>query len=326
MPGATRTKSYYLWLLKIAAVVASIWFIHRQVVARDDFWDTLHRYGGQLLGARSLGTAAILLILTAVNWWIEAVKWRFLVGRILPLSPGRSVRAVLSGITVSFFTPNRIGEYAGRVLHLPKAVRLEAAVATVVGSMNQLLITVVAGGAALLFVLPDLIRPGAALVAAMAAVVIGMAGATGAYFNLAVVYRLTSRSRLGRKVARHFVVLERYRKSELARLTVWSSLRYVVFTAQFMLLLALFGVDVAAADAVRQIALSFLFLSVVPTFALTELTVRGSVALLCLEPLSADTAGILAASFSLWFINLVLPAVAGAITFLFSNPKRKESP
>ncbi len=326
MPGAARFKSYYLRLLKIAAVAASIWFIHRQVVAREDFWDTLHRYGGQLRTARSLATACILLALTAVNWLLESVKWRFLVSRILPLSLGLSVRAVLSGITVSFFTPNRIGEYAGRVLHLPKAVRLEAAVATVVGSMNQLLITVVAGGVALLFVLPDMVRPGIPQVAAMGAVVLGMAAAAGAYFNLAVVYRLTSRSRLGRKVARYFIVLERYRKSELARLTVWSALRYAVFTAQFMLLLALFGVDVAAADAIRQIALSFLFLSVVPTFALTELTVRGSVALLCLEPLNGDTAGILAASISLWFINLVLPAVAGAITFLFSNPKKGENP
>ena len=56
----------------------------------------------------------------------------------------------MSGVTVSIFTPNRTGEFAGRVLHLDAGIRIKAAIASVIGSMNQLLITIIAGGIGLI--------------------------------------------------------------------------------------------------------------------------------------------------------------------------------
>ena len=52
-------------------------------------------------------------------------------------------KAVFSGITVSTFTPNRIGEYGGRVFCLEKGDRIKAVFITILCSMSQLLTTVI---------------------------------------------------------------------------------------------------------------------------------------------------------------------------------------
>ncbi|MFA6401838.1 MAG: hypothetical protein WCX31_09470 [Salinivirgaceae bacterium] len=50
----------------------------------------------------------------------------------------------------------------------------------------------------------------------------------------------------------------------------------------------------------------------IPTFALAELGVRGSVAVLVIGTLSPLSSAIIAASVLLWIINLALPALVGA--------------
>ena len=50
-----------------------------------------------------------------LNWLVEALKWRYMISKIENISIMTAYRAVLTGITVSTFTPNRIGEYGGRV-------------------------------------------------------------------------------------------------------------------------------------------------------------------------------------------------------------------
>ena len=59
-------------------------------------------------------------------------------------------------------------------------------------------------------------------------------------------------------------------------------------------------------------ALTFLSMSIIPTIALTELGVRGSVAIY-FGYISSNTIGILTASFALWIINLVVPAILGVL-------------
>ena len=80
-----------------------------------------------------------------LNWFLESLKWRFLISKIEKISIKRSLRAIFSGITVSAFTPNRVGEYAGRVFCLEKADRVQAVLITVIGSMAQLVVTIVFG-------------------------------------------------------------------------------------------------------------------------------------------------------------------------------------
>ena len=50
-----------------------------------------------------------------VNWSLEAYKWGALVDRFQSLSFSKKLISVLMGLSIGFLTPNRIGDYAGRL-------------------------------------------------------------------------------------------------------------------------------------------------------------------------------------------------------------------
>ena len=89
-------------------------------------------------------TSAVLILMIA-NWSIEAIKWKLLVEPLEKINFIHSMKGVLSGVTVSIFTPNRIGEFAGRVFFLNKSDKIQATIMSLIGSVAQLLVTVIGG-------------------------------------------------------------------------------------------------------------------------------------------------------------------------------------
>ena len=57
------------------------------------------------------------------NWGIEAKKWQVLMKPIEDLSWWTACKATLTGLSFAMNTPNRIGEYAGRILYVKKENR-----------------------------------------------------------------------------------------------------------------------------------------------------------------------------------------------------------
>jgi hypothetical protein len=121
-----------------------------------------------------------------------------------------------------------------------------------------------------------------------------------------------------------FRVFAFYHNREMATVMLLSLFRYLVFSTQFYLLLRLFGVSIPYFNALVLIALIYFIMAIIPTVALTELGIRGSVSLYIfglyfahLIPLTGvNNMGVFAASTLLWFINLGLPALIGTI-FVF---------
>jgi uncharacterized membrane protein YbhN (UPF0104 family) len=107
-----------------------------------------------------LRTLVFVVLLMVVNWMLEALKWQKLISKIEKVSLLQSVVAVLTGVTISSFTPNRVGEYFGRAFILKKASHIEGILITILGSMSQLLITILTGSLAFLLFLP-VFMPGA---------------------------------------------------------------------------------------------------------------------------------------------------------------------
>lgn len=313
-----QRKNLLIWLLKMALLIASLYVIYHQVIVKDNFLQTMNEYAALLNNRNAMLIILVLLAMMVLNWLIEAVKWKILVSKIQHVSLPRSFKAILSGITVSFFTPNRIGEYAGRVLHVDYNSRIKAVLATVVGSMNQLLVTIITGTIAFLFTLRSVFADERIVFAGIASLsVLGMVALSVVYFNISYFYDFLKRFKWLKRLDEYIKVFSYYHNHELSIVTFLSAFRYIVFTLQYILLLSLLGVDIDFWNAYRLILLIFLVMAVIPTFILTELSVRGSVALYFMQSYSDNATGIVAASFSLWFINLAIPAVAGAFFLLF---------
>jgi len=88
-----------------------------------------------------------------VNWGIEARKWQLLMMPVQVMSFIHAFKSVLCGVTLSLNTPNRIGEYAGRVLFVEEGKRLTAVSLSIAGGIAQLIITVMAGCFGIIFLL-----------------------------------------------------------------------------------------------------------------------------------------------------------------------------
>ena len=113
-------------ILKITIVFLAFYFLYQQVVSKKAF------EGFDLLFIKqnifqNKGLIILVLFMMFFNWLLEALKWQFLIKKIEKISLITALRAVFSGITVSVFTPNRVGEYGVRVFCLEKAaIKLES--------------------------------------------------------------------------------------------------------------------------------------------------------------------------------------------------------
>jgi len=106
----------------------------------------------QSLQSAEIWDLVIVIFLMIINWSIEAFKWKISIQKVQPVSFLKSFKAVLSGVSFSVSTPNRIGEYLGRILYMEEGNRLRVISLTIVSSMSQLIITLLAGLIGLFFI------------------------------------------------------------------------------------------------------------------------------------------------------------------------------
>jgi hypothetical protein len=60
----------------------------------------------------------------------------------------------------------------------------------------------------------------------------------------------------------------------------------------------------------------FLLMTIIPSIALVELGVRGEISLRIMGIFSANSLGIGLTSITIWFVNLIIPAILGSLFML----------
>jgi uncharacterized membrane protein YbhN (UPF0104 family) len=261
-----------------------------------------------------------VLLLMPLNWFIESYKWKFLIRKIETLSIFTSIKAVFSGISFAIFTPNRIGELAGRIFVLKDENRFKGIIITGIGSFSQMIITVLFGLiSTILFlsIFPEKLPTYLDEYILIIKILIISALLLGLFilFNLNLIVRFSKFLKIKEKFIQTVKVISDYSLKELLFLLVLCAIRYVLFSFQFILLLVLFNTGINIFQAFICISLTYLVSSVIPSFALTELGIRGSAALFFMGLFSANTYGIISATALLWIINLAIPALIGAVFF-----------
>lgn len=327
MIGAKVNKTWNI-LLRLLIVVATLWYIYTQVFyERDtavllDFFETLGEHKSLYL------FLVALFLLMFANHAIEAYKWQLLIGKLEKLKFGVAIEAVFTGISVSMFLPNRIGDYFGRVFMLRKADPVKGILVTMVGSIAQLITTAFAGLIAGLFFLHRAldfthifnrwIFAGAIVVSALTIFV-----SLVFFFNIQVIRFLANKvfERWKSKIEAYVEVFTLFETKLLFSVLLISALRYMVFSFQFYLFIILFGIQIGYFHAMMLIALTYLLITIIPTIALTELGVRGTVSVYLFSLYFSSTGmltdhitvGILASSTAIWLLNIAFPALLGVL-------------
>ncbi len=310
-----KIKNILIIVIKTAIAFLSFFYIYLK----------LKQYNEQELSFQLDNSVDLLLLISVVllmplNWYIESIKWKYLIKKIEPVRIFTAVKAVFSGIAFAIFTPNRTGELAGRIFVLKKENRIQAVFSTAVGSLSQMLITLsigfIGGIFFLIFYLSKLPESSQdyLMYLKLLFVLLVIFGFL-IFFNLKLFIRILKRIKLFEKIIKPIEIVAEYSLKELVNVLLYSILRYIVFSMQFYILLVFFKVDITFYEAILCISLTYLVSSVIPSFTLAEIGIRGSAALFFMGMFSGNDIGIISATALIWIINVAIPAIIGSFVF-----------
>ena len=316
-------KKTLSFLIKIGIVVFSLYFLYKELVLKNDIINFDKSLFFKLI-TDNIILIVIVLFLMFLNWFLEALKWRYMISKIEKVSIYTSLKAVFAGITVSSFTPNRVGEYGGRVFYLEKADRLKGVIITFIGSMSQLLITILFGSISFI-ILSELLFESKVLFSAISKfkllvfLLLFLLNVFIFYFfyNVHSFISFFNLNKYLNRFKQYIQTFTIYNSSELTNILLFSFSRYIVFSIQFLILLNVFEIDSSTFHSMLSVMLIFLFVSIIPTIVVAEIGVRGSVAIYVFSLFTINSIGVFSSTLLLWIINLVIPSLIG-IYFVFN--------
>ena len=264
----------------------------------------------------------LVFVLIFVNWSLEALKWKISVQSVQPVSFFRSLKAIFSGVSFSVTTPNRTGEYLGRVLYMDDGNRLRVISLTILGSISQLLVTIFFGLLGLLILQPDTatmklsgwmewIKNLGIIGGSLAFLVL-----TVFYFRIGWLVKWIDKIPAIKKYIWLINELEKTDTTLLMRLLSISILRYLVFATQYFLLFRFFAVEVNWWQGFWAISIVFFVMAITPTIELFEVVKKMYVTKEIFAIFTVNTLAIGFVTTTIWCINLVIPAAIGSLLIL----------
>lgn len=261
------------------------------------------------------------LALMPLNWGIESVKWKYLLSHLEKVSFLRALKSVFAGCSITLLTPNRIGEYGGRILYLKNENRLRGISLTILGSMSQLLITILIGFGGLTFLQYSgqnshnisEILPGKSLQLLWIITLATLVVMVLLFFNEGFIARWIFRIPGAKKLEVFSNLLSSYSGKELLTLTAMSAVRYIVFVLQFWLMLKAMQVHIGLWLSVVLLSVFYLLLAMAPSIGFTELPLRAIAGVQVLGIATQNKLGVEAASLGIWLTNIFIPAIVGTI-------------
>ena len=313
------TPHMIIRLLKIMITLIVLAYVGYRLFAEGT--DVFQHFGE--LSGKQLCLIIGSLILMPLNWGMETLKWQKSLQRFYSDTCFRKAwEGVWAGLATGIFTPNRWGEYAGRIAFIPSGYRLEAAIYLFADRFCQLIITVWAGWVAVewmtLFRVDFLhaLIPGAQWVIPW---IRWSCRTLGILLFLLVLFppQKLPVNMLGPGFKPWLLkaqnALKKLDTGLLWTLLGLSTMRYIVFSIQYLLLMSAFGSEISYSLSFAIISIIFLIKSLVPAITLTELGVRESIALYVMGMASISASTAFNSTFFLYMINLLIPSLIGLI-------------
>lgn len=262
----------------------------------------------------------VIVILMFLNWSLETIKWQYLISRIEKFSFYKAFKAVWAGVTVGTATPNRIGEFGGRIIFLKPENRRKAVVLTLFGDLSQMIITLVAGIAGLVllsklyFPKNHLLGNQNILLFSVATLLIILCLAI--YFNINSILIKFSNVKVLSKWLKKYTPDNAISLTDKSFSLFLSFLRYMVFCFQFYLALQFFNINIGIIQSFAAISAMYLAIHTIPTYIFVEIGIRLSFAIIFIGMFTNETIAISFASLLVYLVNIVVPIIFGSIFLL----------
>lgn len=294
-----------LLILKIALFFFILWM----------GWKQLRKISPSDWNAISISQPLALLAcfgLLFFNWFFEFLKWKTIL-RISQISADFSVqlKSFLAGILTGFLTPNLLGNFIGRMFYFHRRNRPAIIIFTFFSNGAQFLASMLFGVVGLFWMgLHDSTWESYfyyILLASSLSVILFLL----LFFQFEESqWKFIQENRFLKRV----LPFLQHSNSFRIKLLLLSLFRHGVFSFQYWLMLAAFGLN-PPLEWLGWIWQLFFWSTLIPSLWLGKLVIRESMAIWVLGTISGNPAAVLLASVTLWGINQGIPAMLG-IPFL----------
>lgn len=299
-----KAKQFLVFSVKLLIVVGAFYFIYNQLATNDKLdWNKFEK-----LVQKKASVLGILFLLSfsVVNRYLEILKWQNLVSFIKPISVGESTKQVLGALTAGIFTPNGLGEYAGKALYFDKTKTKQIVFLNLICNGIQMILTVIFGTIGLL--------------------IIGYwkwsLGILGLSIFLFLFSFFSKKIKIkGYSIEKLLEKINEISKSIHKKNIFLAICRYLVFSHQYYFLFLAFDVDLPYVTMMATIAVVYFLASSLPSFQFLDFAVKGSVAVFFFGKLGVNEWIVVFISTLMWFLNVVLPVVIGSYFVLKFKPK-----
>ncbi|MEZ4779742.1 MAG: hypothetical protein R2786_10210 [Flavobacteriaceae bacterium] len=298
-----KATQYGWFALKVFILVIAFAFMHRKFSDLNTaswavIWETLQ--------LKNLPFFLLFLGLATSNWLFEIKKWQVITSVIKKISFSEATRQSLAALTVSLATPNRIGDYGAKAMYFNKEERKKIVFLNFIANGFQFLITFFMGMMGVWKIFPYLENQ------ISIPTWIGFFCVVIVICIMSYIFRKKEWFIKGLSIDH---IWQAYKK--LPSLITWktlffASLRYSLFSTLFYLLLQFYGAESSFLETIPFIFCMYLLVSIIPTFLVVDIIVRGSIAIGLLTILKIPETIIAATVFSMWLLNFLLPATIGS--------------
>jgi hypothetical protein len=301
-----KAKQFAVFIIKLLIVTAAFYFIYNQLVHNDKLdWP---KFMALLKEKQSVLGILFLLSFSVANRFLEILKWQNLVSFFQPISVGESTKQVLGALTAGIFTPNGLGEYAGKALFFEKIKTKKIIFLNLICNGIQMILTIIFGTIGLFL--------------------LGYWQWASAIIFISIIFYIVSIISKNIKVKGYSIQKLTHKINEIPKRIhqkniLLATCRYLVFSHQYYFLFLAFDVDLPYLTMMATIATVYFLASSLPSFQFLDFAVKGSVAVFFFGKLGVNEWIVVFISTLMWFLNVVLPVVIGSYYVLKFKPKWK---
>ncbi|CAH0334511.1 hypothetical protein FVB9288_00097 [Flavobacterium sp. CECT 9288] len=305
-----KTKQFLVLLIKVLIVAGAFYFIYNQLAHNDKLdWQ---KFIVLFQKNQSITGIAFLLLLSVLNRFFEILKWQNLVAFIHKITLGEATKQVLGALTAGLFTPNGVGEYAGKALFFEKKETKKVIFLNLICNGIQMILTVIFGLFGLLYFNAQY----HVITIKTVALIFGMVLLL--FIILFSVKKITIK---GYSIEKLIHKINEIPKPIHQKNILLGICRYLVFSHQHYFLFLAFDVNLPYFTLIATISSVYFLASSLPTFQFLDFAVKGSVAVYFFGILGVNEWIVIFISTLMWFLNVVLPVVIGTYYVLNFNSK-----
>ncbi len=302
-----KTKQFSVQLIKILIVVGAFYFIYDELANNDKLdWNkflVVFKKNQSVLGI------IFIVYLSFQNRFLEILKWQNLVATFKIISISEATKQVLAALTAGLFTPNGVGEYAGKVLYYEKEKATEIVFLNLVCNGIQLVLTIIFGVLGLLYL----------------GFGIWVLEILGLILLVFLIFFFTKKIKINGYSLEDFISkINKIPKTIHRKNILMAITRYLTFSHQSYFLFLAFDVHLSYFSMMATIATVYFLASSLPNFQFLDFAIKGSIGIYFYSILGINDWIVIFVTTLMWFLNIVIPIAIGSFYVLNFKLKTKE--